>query len=173
MSFKQNISARNRFSQLVRGESISPLQLTASEAQDALFGHHYKQPGMKTEADCKKVYHELIYKMGEGDGKGLLARFGIFNINDLFMGLYGSFVEYARKAIDFGLSPDSPWDIDYEFDDIRHRWLLRHHISDGVFEVENLQVADQCKRNGCTDVTGIEKFEQLFRKQNGGKKWTM
>lgn len=171
MSFKQNISARNRFSQLVRGESISPLQLTASEAQDALFGHHYKQPGMTTEADCKKVYHELIYKMGEGDGKGLLARFGIFNINDLFMGSYGSFVEYARKAIDFGLSPDSPWDIDYEFDELRHRWLLTK--ADFLFEVETLGVAQQCMRNNCNDVTGIEKFEQLFKQQNGGKKWTM
>ena len=167
MLFKEHLWARKAFTQFIRGESITPIQLTASEAQSVSFGWVFKQPENKTSAQCKKIYHELLYKLGVEDGRALLQRFGIASIDKLYIGSNDRFYEYARKAIDFGLSPHHPWDIDCnENYDLRTRWLIRDAKDGELFETFGLNQAKIFLRSAYYDVTGDPVFEEEYARLN-------
>lgn len=163
MIFKQHLWARNAFTQLILGESITPIELTADEAQAVSFGSVFKKPEMKTAAHCKKIYYELLHKMGPEDGRALLQRFGAPSIDSLYIGLYENFYQYARKSIDFELSPHHPWDIDKaDNHDLRKRWLIRDTKDDRLFEIHEVHQANIFLRSQYDDVTGYAVFEEQY-----------
>lgn len=161
-----NIRAREAFTGEILSKGITYPQLTAHEAQNILHGHLLKGIGYATQADCTKVLAELTHKLGRADAKAALDRFGCKDINDLHMGLNNKFVAYVRMAIDFGLSPQDPWNVEDHNPKLRTRWLMFHGNSDSLFECNSYdEFINSLTTEDCDDVSGIQSFEQLFKEQ--------
>lgn len=115
-AIERNIAARDAFTGVL-GRSSLPTPttgefagigrpLTAAEAEKALFGHHYKQPGMPTYEDCKAHLQQIRDKFDDLEGvTALLQRFGCTSIKDLWIGTYVDFCDYAKDCIKNGRSP--------------------------------------------------------------------
>lgn len=199
----RNSDARNHLTAIISGKSVyevAPRQLNAAEAADALFGVHYKQPGMATPEDCIHWSKRVAKALGQEAYEALLDRNGLkerpLTVDMLKTGMWAGywqrFVEYAKTAVYFGLNPQWAWDFNTHeegdrkyfspfipdpitrkpVEELRTRWLLYHAESDCLFLAESWQTAYDCmERSGedIADVTGVERFEQLFEAQGGSK----
>lgn len=199
----RNIDARDRLTAIILGKAVhevAPKQLNAAEAADALNGHHYKQPGMATPEDCMHWAKQVAKHLGQEAYESLLSRNGMVERpltlehlkNGLWAGYWQRFVDYAKTAVYFGLSPQWAWDVNVsEFaegkyyqpfireqitrkpvEELRGRWLLYHAESESLFTVESWQRAIDCSEGSgeeINDVTGVETWEQRFAAEGGNK----
>lgn len=202
---KGNADARNALTARFLGADTStpqPKQLSAAEAQDALNGWVYKQPGMATAEDCV-AWAKRVGKAHKHEGLiALMQRFGIPGMgvtietfkNDLWIGQWQAFVDYAMTSVYYGLDPRDPWTVKvyeakgdtlryltpYVPDGISHdaiesfrtRWLLYHAESDCLFTVDSRSSAEKVMEHSgedILDVTGIESREAEFEAKDSGE----
>ena len=174
MPVTSQIAARDAFTAWLGG-SIPRKQMSAAEAEDALFGWVYKQPGMATFEDCRQMYMRIYDERGEHDALGLLQRFGVKHINKLPMMRYERFFKYASTSLYYGASPLYGWEskrdvVMPEFE--RDRWLFYDAKKDKLFEVRHVCPPDLDKvwDGKLTDVSGEPEYEQRWVEQLKGKK---
>lgn len=186
----RNIDARDRLTAIILGQSVyevAPRQLNASQASDALFGHHYKQPGMATADDCMYWSRRVAKALGQEAYEALLGRNGItqrpLTIDMLKTGLWAGwwqpFVDYAKTAVYFGLDPQWAWDVRVDesgtyrsvrpylpeqitrkpVEELRTRWLLYHDGSDSLFIAESWRTAKDCLERSGEDIADVTGIE--------------
>jgi hypothetical protein len=158
-ALQANIAARRR---LTPEPANKIKQLTAAEAAEALNGWVYKQPGMPTKADCIKVLDQMMLKFGYAECKVLLQRYAVECINDLWIGLYQNLVDFGNATLEYNYPPSGSWTTD-NIPTHLSRWLVSHAESDSLFEVFDYAELLQCLENQADDVTGIDKFETMFK----------
>lgn len=116
MRLASNIAARDKFTRQLGGEESRREALErrfgrpVSDGEDALFGWVYKQPGMPTLQDCRQAADAVAMRFGQFEARCLLQRFGVLTLNDLFMGLYQDFFDFAKAATTWGVPPSASWD---------------------------------------------------------------
>jgi len=170
---QRNIDARFRLTQLISsGAGIPGVQvvrgqryLSAYEAEQALFGVAYKQPGMPTLDDCKAILGEIHEKYGDVLRTTIFQRFGIQHIRELPLLLCRDFWLYCAAVMIYGANPEYGWTLDRISPDVRSRWLLWHPESDCLWEVHG-KLAGELDSGEVSDVTGEPKFEHMFAAQN-------
>lgn len=111
-----NIAARDNFTRKLSGEESQREVLErqfgrpVSDGEEALFGWVYKQPGMPTLQDCRQAAASVAVRFGVAESRYLLQRFAVLSLNDLFMGLYQEFVNFAEATLKWGCPPSASWD---------------------------------------------------------------
>jgi hypothetical protein len=181
MTIAANIAARDRYTASLRGsDDAAPLHASQeveresarpmSEAEEALFGWVYKQPGMPTFEDCKAILSRVYAERGSEETTVVLQRFGTQSISDLWIGLYQAFHDYCKTILNYGISPAYGWTGP---DDVptgmRDRWLLWHAESECLYEVRG-SMPDELVLGEVSDVSGVDEFEKRFiAEQIGGK----
>lgn len=161
-SIEQNIAAREKFTSLLTGavQSVVPA-LTATEAEAALFGIAYKEPGMATKVDCLAIFERVFAERGKMEADAVLSRHGVWKITDLSLILYNRFFAYCQAILTYGASPFYGWEVNSITDEIRDRWLLWHAESDCLWEVRG-KLSDELDNGEVSDVTGIAEHEHRF-----------
>lgn len=162
MNIEKNIEARNKFTSVVMGIKLSVIpQLTAAEAEAALFGIAYKEPGMATKADCLEIFDRVYTERGKMEADAVLSRHGVWKIGDLWLGSYNRFFAYCQAILTYGASPFYGWDVNSITDKVRDRWLLWHAESDCLWEVRG-KLSDELDSGEVSDVTGVAEHEHRF-----------
>jgi len=166
MSISANIAARDKFTALVSGTVVpTVLKMTAAEAEAALFGIAYKQPGMATREDCVAIFDRVYVERGKLDADAVLSRHGVWKITDLTIMLYNKFFTYCQAILTYGASPFYGWEVNSITDKVRDRWLLWHAESDCLWEVRG-KLSDELDSGEVEDVTGIPDYEHRFLAEN-------
>jgi len=171
-SIQANIDARKRYSDVL---SLStpfhepPLALSAYEAQEALFGIAYKQPGMATFADCQSLLERIDNERGKVEADAVLSRFGVWKIRDLFRGMYNDFFLYCQAVLTYGASPFYGWTLNAVTDRVRNRWLIWHPESDCLFVLNKPPTEEDMDGGLCSDVTGDLEHERRYLAEN--RRW--
>ena len=173
-SILENIAARDAHTAALRGDQ--PIgntkvpatgrkpALTAAQAEEALFGWIYKQPGMPTAEDCQRILTQIADELGAEDAKVMLQRFGSESVKAMPMCLYARFFERASICLQFGVSPAFGF---VEKDEIhslgvpRDRWLLWHPESECLFEHRG-KIGKLLNNGDVEDVSGIPEYEARF-----------
>lgn len=145
---------------------IKHVALTAAQASEALNGWVYKQEGMATLDDCKNTLNSVAEHFGYPEALTLLERFGVSDLKDLWVGIYESLVSFGDATVEYGVPPSGSWQND-NTPTYPPRWLIWHDTSDALFEIFNYAEYIGCMSEGnCNDVTGVDKFELLFKSEN-------
>lgn len=173
MPATRQIVARDAFTVWLGG-SLPPKKMKAAEAESALFGWVYKQPGMATFEDCQQMYRRIYEERGQYDAEGLLHRFGVTHIKSLPLMLFEQFFKYASTALYYGASPLYGWEekkdvVMPEFE--RDRWLFWDEKREKLFEVKTVcpPELDKVAEGKLVDVSGIPEFEQRWVERKGKK----
>lgn len=162
MTIAQNIEARNKFTSVVSGIKLTVTpRLTAAEAEAALFGIAYKEPGMVTKADCLEIFERVYAERGKMEADAVLSRHGIWKIGDLSLIMYNRFFAYCQAILTYGASPFYGWEVNSITDKVRDRWLLWHAESDCLWEVRG-KLSDELNSGEVEDVTGVTEHEHRF-----------
>lgn len=197
-AIERNIRARDHLTAIILDKPIhevAPKQLSAAQAQDALLGWVYKQPGMPQADDCVYWAKRVGKELGQEAIATLMGRHGLQGLpptldtfKSAWAGSWGRFVRYAAAAVYFGLDPAWAWDVRDDVDwlqpyipeqitrkpieELRTRWLLSHPESDSLFTVDSWGAAERVLESGdgVDDVTGIEFFETKFYAEKTGDK---
>lgn len=162
MSIGANVEARNKFTSVVMGIRLPIVpRLTAAEAEAALFGIAYKEPGMATKADCLAIFERVFAERGKMEADAVLSRHGVWKITDLSLILYNRFFAYCQAILTYGASPFYSWEVNSITDKVRDRWLLWHAESDCLWEVRG-KLSNELDSGEVSDVTGIIEYEHRF-----------
>jgi chromosome condensin MukBEF complex kleisin-like MukF subunit len=168
VTLSRNIVARDRFTARLSGDqpsTVTKVQMTGPQAEEALFGWIYKQPGMPTAEDCRHLLDRIYKERGPEDATFLMQRFGCNAFKDLWIGLYERFFKYARTSLFFGVSPAYGWESGNDVKpEMRDRWLMWHPESNNLFEVRH-SLDEEMFLQGCEDVSGVVEYEDLFYEQ--------
>ena len=162
MPIGANVEARTKFTYALHGFK-SPVvpRLTAAEAEAALFGIAYKEPGMATKADCIEIFERVFAERGKMEADAVLSRHGVWKITDLSLILYNRFFAYCQAILTYGASPFYGWEVNSITDKVRDRWLLWHSESDSLWEVRG-KLSNELDSGDVRDVTGIIEYEHRF-----------
>ena len=170
-AIQSNIDAREQHTSRLTGVQPFPKplpSLSADEAQDALFGIAYKQPGMATFADCQVLFERIRNEWGSVEADAVLSRFGVWKISDMFIGMYNDFFLYCQSILTYGASPFYGWTLNAITDRVRKRWLMWHPESDDLF-VLTVPPTEADFEQGCSDVTGVLEYERRYLAEN--RRW--
>lgn len=162
MSIGANVEARTKFTYALHGFKLPIVpRLTAAEAEAALFGIAYKEPGMATKADCLAIFERVFAERGKMEADAVLSRHGVWKITDLSLILYNRFFAYCQAILTYGASPFYSWEVNSITDKVRDRWLLWHAESDCLWEVRG-KLSNELDSGEVSDVTGIIEYEHRF-----------
>lgn len=170
-AIQSNIDAREQHTSRLTGVQPFPKPLpalSAYEAQEALFGIAYKQPGMATFEDCQNLLDRIHNERGAVEADAVLSRFGIWKLRDMFIGMYNDFFLYCQSILTYGASPFYGWTLEAITDRVRNRWLMWHPESDCLFVLKEPPTEADFEQ-GCTDVTGVLEHEQRYLAEN--RRW--
>lgn len=162
MSIGANVEARTKFTYALHGFK-SPVvpRMTAAEAEAALFGIAYKEPGMVTKVECAEIFDRVYAERGKMEADAVLSRHGIWKIDDLSLGLCNQFFAYCQAILTYGASPFYSWEVNSITDKVRDRWLLWQAESDCLWEVRG-KLSDELDSGAVSDVTGNIEHEHRF-----------
>lgn len=168
MILSRNIAVRDRFTAHLTGgqpATVTKVAMTGRQAEEALFGWIYKQPGMPTAEDCRHLLDRIYKERGPEDATFLMQRFGCNAFKDLWIGLYERFFKYARTSLFFGVSPAYGWDSGNDVKpEMRDRWLLLDESNNDLLEHRGSGIKDAIN-DGYVDVSGVVEYEDLFYEQ--------
>lgn len=137
---------------------------TAQEAMDALEGHLYKQPGMPTLEDCRRLLGRLVDRFELATAFTIFQRFGIKSFDDLWIGQYKAFCDFAEACLNHGIPPTASWDDAFNPYPAFRRYLFRDCETGALFEKKEwtAQIEAAIREGVMTNVTGVDKYESIF-----------
>lgn len=165
---ERNVEARNAHTQALlhkKRPADGQICLSAAEAEEALFGIAYKQPGDITLDDCKDILTRILDERGHMEVDAVLSRHGVWKITDMFTGMYKRFYLYCQSILTYGASPYYGWEIGSIKGNCRDRFLLWHAESDCLWEVRG-KLAGELDSGEVEDVTGQLQYEERFLAEN-------
>jgi hypothetical protein len=105
-ALEANISTRSR---LTPGSVQKIVAMTAAEAEKALWGHIYKQPGMPTLETCQDSLAKIGKTFGPNEVLVMLQRYGVDKLSDLWIGQYQSMVDFCNACLEYDYPPSGSW----------------------------------------------------------------
>lgn len=106
MTVQANIDARDILTRMYSGK---PVALTAAQAEEAIFGRHYKGEGQPTIEDVLEAVESVRDAFGEREALVLLQRFGVERLKDLWIGSYAGLISFAEATIRHKEPPSGSW----------------------------------------------------------------